>query len=465
MSMKILIAGGTGYVGQKLGQALARAGHEMVVLTRRPHKAQVEMTYPAQLLSWQDLEESLKRGALRFDGVINLAGEGIADQRWSEERKQALRDSRVQLTSDLRRIVSLQSQRPSVWLQASAVGIYGDRGDEWLYEMGEQGTGFLADLCRDWEASLSQDSADRSVIFRIGVVIGQGSGFLRALEPLWQMGAGGVLGSGRQWLSWIHVEDLVEAFMQALGDQKFSGVYNAVSPEPVRNRELTKILSAALRVPALIPTPTFALKLVLGEMAEAVLGSQRVSAHKLTYSGFKFRYGTLQEALGSVYGGLEPGEVLVEYSQFLSLRPEVVFPFFASEDNLEKITPPYLNFKVLSKSTSEIEVGTRIHYRLKLHGVPLRWRTVIAEWVPGEKFVDMQESGPYQKWHHTHKFERLSGGTLMTDTVRFKLPLGRLGLAVAGWWVRRDVNGIFSYRKSSIRPLLPQDQSFSKPQG
>jgi hypothetical protein len=287
-------------------------------------------------------------------------------------------------------------------------------------------------------------------------VFGANGGALEKLLPPFKAGLGGPVGAGRQMMSWIHRDDLVRICLRCLEDERYRGVINAVAPAPVSNREFSKTLGRVLGRPALIPAPPLALKLALGEMAQLVLDGQRIVSGRLEELGFEYRYGHLEAALAEAAGVLAIGldgetHVCDRYEDFCFIdRPlDEVFAFFADPYNLEKITPPLLRFEVATVSTEEIGEGTIIDYRLKLHGLPMKWRTLIREWRPGELFVDFQLKGPYRIWNHTHRFTAIAGGTAMSDRVDYELPLGPVG-GLARPLVIADVRKIFDFRRETI---------------
>lgn len=450
--MKILLTGGTGLVGKALGIRLAQEKYEIRLLARNPERARAGLTYPCEIFPWDGENDIPPPKALKgVDVVIHLAGENIADQRWTSARKKQLIQSRVEAARLLGQGLKDAGVKPKLFLSASGVGYYGDRGEEILDESSERGADFLADLCRDWEEAADLVPAQRTVKLRLGVVLSPYGGFLSQVVPLFQRLGASRLGSGKHFFSWIHIDDLVEAIMQTLDSERLSGAINLVAPQPVTNAELTAELAEAIKVFQAPPVPAVALRLRYGELAQMLLGSQRVIPGVLKAAGFQFKYPDLTKALRAIYPeDLQSGETILKFAQWIPKPVAEVWPFFTSERNLEKITPPMLNFHVLGKSTEEIQKGTLIDYRLKLRGIPLKWQTLISRWEPGQVFVDEQLKGPYEKWHHTHEFEPLAQGTLMLDTVRLRLPLGLLGRGVALGQVLSDVNGIFAYRGKVI---------------
>ena len=389
------------------------------------------------------------------EAVVNLMGEGIADAPWTEKRKKNLRDSRVQSTHDLiRSFEDLEDsgEKLKVFVSFSAVGFYGDRADDVLTETSSQGEGFLAELCAEWEETarevLEKIPQARLVIPRLGVVLGECHGFLDRLERVFRSGVGGKLGDGEQFLSWIHIQDVVNFVSDSLSHQDMEGIFNLCAPHPVTNKELTKALAKAFQVKAFAPVPKFVLKAVYGEMSEALLFSQRVVSEKRNPKSFQFQ--TLESALEDLYGDLKKNEARLLTHLWVPQKPEDIWDFFSSETNLEEITPKNLNFKVLGKSTEAIEEGTLIDYKLKIHGVPAKWKTRIRDWDPPHEFVDEQLSGPYKRWVHHHGLKPFRGGTLLTDRVRFQLPLGSMGRMGGFAFVRQDVEKIFSYRSQVV---------------
>jgi ligand-binding SRPBCC domain-containing protein len=285
---------------------------------------------------------------------------------------------------------------------------------------------------------------------RVGVVLAAMGGALDQMLPLFRAGVGGKLGSGRQWMSWIHLQDLVSLVVHAIQTPSLSGPINAVAPHPLRNADFSKALARAVGKSALLPAPGFALKLALGEMSQMILGGQRVRPAQALESGFVFQFPTLEDALGD----LAPGDEVFESLQWIPKKVEEVFPFFSEAKNLETLTPELLQFKIVAQSTPEIQEGTLIDYQLKVHGIPMHWRTRIEEWKPGVQFVDTQLKGPYSRWHHNHRFESLQGGTLLSDRVLYRLPGGGMGSLMAGSKVRSDVRQIFEYRREKIEKLF-----------
>jgi uncharacterized protein len=450
--MRIVITGATGFVGTALTARLLADGHEIVGVSRDPERAAAVLPARCRVVAWDSRAETALADA---DAVVNLAGAGVADARWTAERKTIVRASRVDATRALVGTLAAlpPPRRPRALLSASAVGYYGDTGDVAVAETAPAGSDFLAEVCREWEheAAAAERLGVRTVMLRIGVVLDRGGGALERMLPLFRCGLGGRLGSGRQWMSWIHRHDLVALIAFALARDDVRGPVNAVAPAPVTNAELTATLAACLGRPAIVPVPAAALRLALGEMAGMLLTGQRVRPAVAERLGFAYRHRDLGSALADVCR--DPARVL-EMEQWVPRPVSEVFAFFSDPRNLERITPSFLGFRILDVSTSTLQSGTRIDYRLSLHGLPIRWQSLIRDWSPNRSFVDVQTRGPYRRWEHTHTFEPQDGGTVIRDHVVYELPLGGLGQLVGGPLVDRDLTRIFSYRRATIRELL-----------
>ena len=444
--MKILLTGATGTLGHRLGQWLVRHNHEVVALVRDVEKAKKQLPYPCQCLVWgNELPQDI-------EGVIHLAGEGVADRRWTSTRKNQLVHSRVDLTKELVSRTITQNLNLKLWIQASAIGYYGDGGDRWLRETSPAQPTFLSQLCVDWEKASSLLPVHvRRVLLRIGVILEWDRGFLGQVVPLFRKGLGSPLGAGEQWMSWVHVDDLCRTILFAIENEKINGPYNAVSPHPLKNKEATEILSKKLEASCLpMGVPELALQTVYGEMAHMMLASQKVSSEKLILSGFRFLYPRFQDAIENLSQGLDRNDDRLIFEQYIPRARKELFPYFSVESNLEELTPPTLCFKVLNKSTEKIHEGTELSYKLKIHGIPLDWTSKITHWNPVNGFIDTQVKGPYKKWHHEHIFQDLGDGCLMTDIITYQLPMGWLGEVVGSNWVRSDLKKIFDYRRKVI---------------
>ncbi len=297
--MRILISGASGFLGSALTPRLESNGHTVVRLVRRAATSATEIT-------WDPARGALAPIAVeQFDAVIHLSGEGIADQRWSQDRKQRLLNSRVESTRLLAETLARLTARPKVLVSMSAVGWYGDRGDEQLTESSREGRGFLASLARAWEqaAEPARRAGIRVVHPRLGVVLAEHGGALARLLTPFRLGLGGPLGGGRAWWSWIALEDVLAGMEYVLAHDVLVGPVNFTAPNPVRNSELARALGRALGRPAFVPTPPFALRLLFGEMADDVLlASARALPARLLETGYAFRQPMLEPALRDALG-------------------------------------------------------------------------------------------------------------------------------------------------------------------
>lgn len=293
--MKILMTGSSGLVGTAAGAQLRKDGHIVCPLVRLPRVAG-----PGEAV-WDPETGALDSAAAAgAEAVVNLGGASIGEGRWSESRKQLLRSSRIDATRNLVNALGQLDPRPHVLVSASAIGYYGNRGDESLMEDSQPGNDFLANLVRDWEEESLRAATHgiRVVILRFGIVLSRRGGALAQMLGPFQMGVGGRLGSGKHWMSWIALEDVAEIISRAVSEEKWKGIYNAVSPEPVTNAGFTRALGKVLHRPTLFPAPRAALRLLLGEMADGmVLASQRVLPRKLLDQGYSYLYPDLEPAL------------------------------------------------------------------------------------------------------------------------------------------------------------------------
>ncbi len=298
--MKILVTGATGFVGRQVVKQLLEQNFDVIVLTRNIAKAALTLGSKCKYFQWSDNTAAPPAEAFQgVTGVINLMGEGIADKAWDEARKKRMYSSRVEGTTRLVEAMGALPEKPSVLVSASAIGIYGDRGSEELSEASALGDNFLARLCKDWEkeALRAQASGTRVVIIRTGVVMGHDGGALKKMLPIFKLGLGGKVGTGEQYMSWIHVEDLARMYVEAIKDTNLTGVFNGTSPYPATNEDFTKALGAALSRPTILPAPAFALNMVFGEMSSVLLEGQRVLPTNFKQKKFHYHYPTLAMTL------------------------------------------------------------------------------------------------------------------------------------------------------------------------
>ncbi|MFN0242267.1 MAG: TIGR01777 family oxidoreductase [Planctomycetota bacterium] len=286
--MNVLITGGSGFVGAALARELARRGHAPQIVSRRPGSS----------VTWDDA--SLARGVERADAVVHLAGENLFAKRWSTRQKEALWRSRHETTRKLAKLVA--ERKPRVFVSASAVGFYGASPDATFDERSPRGEGFLAELCADWEAAADAalEAGVRTAIVRFGVVLERGGGALARMLPIFQLGLGGPLGDGKQWVSWIHRADAVSLIIFLLERDGVYGLFNATAPNPVTMKELARELGRALHRPAVLPAPAPMLRLALGEVADVLLTGQRVLPRRAQEAGFAFEHPELAGALQEI---------------------------------------------------------------------------------------------------------------------------------------------------------------------
>lgn len=304
--MKIAITGATGFVGSRLVEKLAKQGHHLIILTRSTAKA--NQNFPAssfpnlEIVKYEPTESGIWQNKLSgCNGVINLAGEPIAEKRWTDSHKQVLLNSRKIGTEKIVEGIKNSTQRPSFLINFSAIGYYGTSETATFDENSASGKDFLAEICQNWEteAKKVQEVGVRLVIIRSGIVLGNG-GALAKMLPAFNLFAGGAIGTGKQWFSWIHLDDLVNLIIEAINRSDLSGIYNGTAPNPVTMNQLCTTLGEVLNRPSWLPVPSFVLQLLLGDGAKVVLEGQRVLPNRTQASGFQYQYPHLKEALTNI---------------------------------------------------------------------------------------------------------------------------------------------------------------------
>jgi uncharacterized protein (TIGR01777 family) len=302
--MKILVTGATGLIGRSLCRALTDESHTVAAVSRSPVKPRGLAV--AEVYQWDPQSGPLPQAALDgVDVVVNLAGEPLDARRWSDQQKRLIRDSRVVTTRNLVEGLRSVDRKPAILVSGSAVGFYGDRGDEQLEETSPVGPGFMSEVCEEWEreAARASELGVRVVQVRTGVVLSGEGGALQKMLAVFKLGLGGPLGSGKQWFPWIHITDIVGIFRHAILTASLAGPINGVAPEPVTNGEFTRELARAVHRPAFLPVPEMALRVLMGEMAAVLFGSQRVVPKAALASGYEFHYPLLESALADLLGG------------------------------------------------------------------------------------------------------------------------------------------------------------------
>lgn len=300
---KIIITGATGLIGQQLTIKLTDMDYKITIFTRNPDNAQKKLPNVHKVVKWEyDYVDEWLHELESVDAVIHLAGANLSTKRWNKEYKKLLYDSRIISTKKLIEAIKTVERKPKVFITASAIGYYGNRSDEILTEESEAGKDFLANLCNDWEkeAKNVEQFGVRSVQIRTGLALSRNEGTLKQMLPAFKYFIGGPLGNGKQWYSWLHIEDIVNIYVKALESEILSGPINAVSPNPVTMKKFAKILGDVLHRPSFFSVPKIILLPVIGQVAEVVTSSQRVVPEKLLNSSFKFKFEKLEDALRDI---------------------------------------------------------------------------------------------------------------------------------------------------------------------
>jgi len=450
---KILVTGATGHIGYNICLSILEKEIELVVVGRKNESEfRKGFSLPCKYFQWKQPSENLPPfEATDVDVIIHLMGEPLDGGRWSKKRKHLFYSSRINSTKNMVKAIEKRLGRIKLFISASAVGIYGNRGEKTLSEKSRIGEDFLAKLCEDWEYQAKKSSC-RNAQLRFGIVLDNDSRSLKKMLPIFENGLGGILSNGKQWMSWIHIDDVVGIVMEIIYKKKYSGEINIVSPEPVRNKDFTKLLAVSLKTMAIFPVPKIALRLMLGEMANVVLSSQKVLPEKAINNNYFFKYKNLEEAFSSIFSWKESSFDRLFLQQQWTPKPlDEVFDFFSNEKNLEELTPPLLSFRVVNKSTENLQEGTKIKYKLKIHGIPTKWTSLITNWNPKKEFADIQIKGPYSKWYHRHLFKPLAEGVLIMDRVVYRLPFAKFGGNTLHWFIRKDIETIFNYRRTKLK--------------
>lgn len=466
------MTGATGFVGRSLCLQLQRDGHDLHVLARSPEKAKSLLGNHVHIVPADEFVETAHEALEGCDAIINLAGEPVVGRRWSKAQKGRLWDSRVAITKTLVAGMQRLASPAPIFLSASAVGYYGNRVDHEIGEDAPSGSDFLAELCAAWEEEAFKAEAlgSRVVVLRTGIVLGQGGGALAKLTPIFRSAVGGRIGSGEQFVPWIHLIDLLQIIGTALQDDRLRGPVNAVGPSPVTNREFTKSLAKAVNRPAVLPVPSPLLRLAMGESAMTLLGGQRALPSKLLSQNFSFQFPTLESALCdllqdtmgcTISKALDlPDSAYVEARRpTYELRQETVVnapidqvvAFFSQAENLGLLTPPNVDFSISTPTPIEMRQGTEIAYTIRIGIFPVRWKTRIEAWEPNQRFVDVQMKGPYRCWWHQHRFRAAGNRTIMEDRVLYAMPLGFIGRIVHRIKVSKMLLEIFTYRTRAIQ--------------
>ena len=457
--MRIVVTGATGLLGKALVSQLLINGDSVSALTRDVKKAREILPLNVDIFYWEPSAGAPPTESLQgSDVVVHLAGESVQG-RWTNQKKDRILQSRVVGTSNLVSALNTMNSPPLRLVAASAVGYYGDRGDEKLTESSKRGAGFLADVVSSWERNLEplRDSGINSTSLRFGLILSDKGGALKKLMLPWKFGVGSKIGDGSQWWPWIHIDDAVGLINHVLKAKVQNGPINAVSPQEVTQTRFANALAEALRRPRIFRVPKFLTRALIGEMSSELTSSRRTISSAI---GYDFRFQTLGQALKDlIQRGQHDQKGLQKFqTEILVDKPvDKVFEFFADPSNLEELTPPWLNFKIVSPKPLGIGLGAIIDYKLRVHRVPVSWQSEITKWDPPRLFVDLQNKGPYHHWEHTHEFRRSGAKTLVRDTVSYKVPGGFI---VDRLFVRRDIKRIFEYRRLKLEELLNTGPTF-----
>ena len=464
--MRVLVTGATGFIGRALVPRLQRDGHSVVVWARSDTRALALLGADIDVVSIAAGQEALVTALSRCDAVVNLAGEPLLGGRWTEARRAVLRASRIDTTEQLVSAMEAASPRPRVLVSGSAVGYYGDRADESLNETSSHRDDFLSQACQDWERAAQRASASgvRVVLLRTGVVLGRAGGALSQMLTPFMLGAGGPIGSGRQYFPWIHLHDLVKLIVTAIDDDRYVGPVNGVAPEQATSKVFARALGAALHRPALLPTPSLALRAIFGEAAVVLLASQRVEPAVARAHGFVWEFPSLDAALHDIFAGAPvaisrlatapadaPGAAFELQTRTIVNAPlDQTFAFFSKAGNLGLITPAGMQFRIEGRIPPMAE-GAVINYRVQVGLFPIRWRTRIVSWNPGRSFADVQDAGPYRVWRHEHVFTAQGNQTVMDDRVYYTPRVSLLARLTNRLFVAPKLRDIFQYRADVIR--------------
>lgn len=438
--MKILITGASGLVGSHLMIAFLRKNYEVIVHTRNPKSFREKFNYPVEIVSTLDPELFTD-----IDAVVALSGENVGQGRWTEQKKERILRSRLEGISQIKYAMSCAKKFPKIFISASAIGIYDQNG-------------FLKKVCEEWEQaifdvySFMQDSSQtRVVAMRTGVVLSNSDGALAKMRIPIALGIGGPIGSGQQYVSWIHIEDLCNMYVYCVENDTVQGPIDAVSPHPVTNKELTKALGVLMKRPTFFYTPSFIIRLALGEMADLVINSCHITPEKIQNLGFSFLYPRLMEALKHL--GVGEQKNFLQY-QFVPTQLHEIFDFYSNPYNLEKMTPPMLSFKLVDMSDKTMATGVKIKYKLKVYGITFFWISSIDQWEKNNRFIDVQTKGPFKSWHHTHAFHvyksKKFDGVFIEDNIKYSLPFSLLSDFI-NCFVHKDLVKIFEFRKKIIQ--------------
>jgi len=475
--MRVFITGATGLVGRALTLRLRRDGHTVVAWSRSAQRVAQRLGGEAQAASGGP--DEMREAIDGCDAVVTLAGEPILPGRWTARKKTAMRRSRVDLNQTVVAAILETTNRPKVIVAGSAVGFYGDTKDTVVSEDDGPGEGYLANLNQAWEAVFepAAKAGIRVVWGRTGIVLAPDGGALESLLPVTRIGLSGPMGSGRQGVPWIHIDDHVEALMLALLSPQAHGPINLVGPTSTPQRNFAKAIGRAVHRPAFAPAPSFAMRLLLGEAASALLDGQFVQPDRLQRLGFVHRFQQLDESLSDIlstqrihlkrlhstpdvdHGAsylnrARPTHELTS-SRVVPCPPAEVWAFFSDARNLANLSPMNAGM-TMGEAPLSVTTGSRFSHQLTLGPITLPWEGEIIACEQEQRFIDVQHRGPFRTWWHAHGFEATSLpdgsiGTRITDRVLFRSPLGLIGRAITWAYVGPQLLSLFAYRDLALR--------------
>lgn len=472
--MNVFITGSTGFIGRATIAYLQGQGHNITALVRNTSKARNLLGSGINILEYGLDEDNLVSHLDGSDLVINLAGSPIATI-WTKKRKMEHWNSRVGITQSVVNSMKKCKNPPKLLISASAVGYYGNRGDEILTEASKPGTGFLPELCKEWEYSAieAESNGARVCLLRTGIVLGREGGMLNTMGQLFEMNLGTYIGSN-QYVPWIHITDMVRIIGECIINESLSGPINCTAPSPVRNKEFAFTLKKITGAKFLIPIPSFLVRPFLGENTEILTNSQNAVPKLLEQRGFKFNYTKLNQALNTEfsyenvtiekykrentetdidkqqYGIQKIGQYQLTSDIVLKHDSETTFLFFSSPLNLGLLTPGWVDFRIM-EIPDQIKSGSNIKYRIGFWFVVFKWTTKIIRWEPNKLFIDWQAKGPYSLWWHEHIIlENHDGTVTMRDRIIYSIPFWILGKLVHKILIKNTLLRIFRFRSQVI---------------
>ncbi|MBG7609267.1 MAG: TIGR01777 family protein [Anaerolineae bacterium] len=450
--MRVLITGGSGLIGRALTENLVLDNHEVIIVSRTPETI---MNLPSGVtaIGWD--KKTLVKHMENVNAAVNLAGASIAGEsplkmRWSPKRKHRILQSRVDAGNKLSEAIKTVNKKPEVLIQSSAVGYYGPLSDELVDENFPSGNDFLADVCQQWEDSTQpvESLGIRRPIVRTGLVFSSQGGIFPLLKLPFSLYVGGPLGNGKQYLSWIHIDDVVQAIRFLIDNQTAQGIFNLSSPNPVTNKDFGAILGKAMKRPSLFPVPSFAMKAALGETATLSLDGQRVMPKRLLETGYNFKYSTLE---GSFVSLLNP--ILNFKHEFqVNATLQQVVDFHRDTIVLKKLTPfPII---VQFRQVEPVGEGTQALFTLWFGPIPVTWHANHHDFNLPNSFFDTQVEGPFNLWVHQHSFNKIDDKmTEVVDDIDVQFGTGLFsGLVSRFMWITLPI--LFAYRAWQTKRLL-----------